>query len=494
MKEIKEIKETKKTRKRKPKKSEDIKPPEEIKEENKKEIQNEPAEISKPKQKKFNSFDLVIESSNDRDNNTNNAETKKDENIKPVLSVVEETTSLCFVSENTQNGPKMENESQALEDKTNKGENTKNDNLVNEPKEENNKTEEIKPLKEKNINLTISKTHSENIFKNENENIKEVEISKEESNTKDIEPKEAVEETNEKSPENQENNNTENSTPQQPNIPMMFGPGMGGMGMIPIGMPQGGQLNFPNQNKLSAPMQPFMGYNQLNEEEEEDEPDPILDDDTTDLNTINPFALMENTALIVKKNLVEKKWFLMRGEKILGNYNSEQLLYFLTSQIQKGNKFEDMSINDHTTDLHFKPSVLYDTLRKYVPKLKKRYLKKAIEQNNEIMKRMQQQHQILMQNKQMNMIKMMQMKQMQNNNNNNNRNNNNYNNMAQHNNQHYNNHNQHNNHHNNNNYNNYNNYNNKYHNNNNYGYHHNNMNYNNQHQGGNYWNSNKKYY
>ena len=204
---------------------------------------------------------------------------------------------------------------------------------------------------------------------------------------------------------------------------------------------------------------------------------------------------MENTALIVKKNLVEKKWFLMRGEKILGNYNSEQLLYFLTSQIQKGNKFEDMSINDHTTDLHFKPSVLYDTLRKYVPKLKKRYLKKAIEQNNEIMKRMQQQHQILMQNKQMNMIKMMQMKQMQNNNNNNNRNNNNYNNMAQHNNQHYNNnHNQHNNHHNNNNYNNYNNYNNKYHNNNNHGYHHNNMNYNNQHQGGNYWNSNKKYY
>ena len=121
---------------------------------------------------------------------------------------------------------------------------------------------------------------------------------------------------------------------------MMFGPGMGGIGMIPMGIPQGNQINFQSQNKLSSPMQPFMGYNQLNEEEEDDEPDPILDDDTTDLNTINTFALMENTALIVKKNLVEKKWFLMRGEKILGNYNSEQLLYFLTSQIQKGNKFE----------------------------------------------------------------------------------------------------------------------------------------------------------
>ncbi len=80
----------------------------------------------------------------------------------------------------------------------------------------------------------------------------------------------------------------------------------------------------------------------------------------------------------------------MRGDKILGNYNSEQLLLFLTSQIQQGNKFENMSINDHTTDLHFKPNILYDTLRKYVPKLKKRYIKKVMEQSKEMMKKMHQ--------------------------------------------------------------------------------------------------------
>ena len=300
-------------------------------------------------------------------------------------------------------------------------------------------------------------------------------------------------------------NNIKNMNPKLP-IPMMF----------PMGMfPMSNQLNFQSQNKLGQNMPPFLGFNQLDDQEEEDEPDPILDDDETDLNTISTFALMENTALIVKKNLVDRKWFLMRGDKVLGNYNSEQLLYFLTSQIQKGNKFEDMSINDHTTDLHFKPSILYDTLRKYVPKLKKRYLKKAIEQNNEIMKKMQQQQQLLMQNKQMNLLKMMQMNQnknMQNNNarNNNNQNiNNNHNQMNnnhynnQHgNNQHYNNqhgnknnqYNNYNNNYHNNNFNNYNNYNNKYH--NNHGYH-NNMNYNNQynqHQEGNHRNNNKKHY
>ena len=96
----------------------------------------------------------------------------------------------------------------------------------------------------------------------------------------------------------------------------------------------------------------------------------------------------------------------MRGDKILGIYNSEQLLYFLTSQIQKGNKFEDMSINEHTTDIDFKPSILYDTLKKYVPKLKKRYIKRVMEQNNEMMKKIQQQ-QIMQMNNQLNQMKLL---------------------------------------------------------------------------------------
>jgi hypothetical protein len=323
-------------------------------------------------------------------------------------------------------------------------------------------------------------------------NVQQNEINEEKNDKK--ETTNENQDTDEKLKENQ-NTNPPNMNPQTP-MPMMFAPPMG---MFPLN----NQINYQGQNKMAPNMQPFLGFNQLDEPEEEDEPDPILDDDTTDLNTISTFALMENTALIVKKNLVDKKWFLMRGEKVLGNYNSEQLLYFLTSQIQKGNKFEDMSINDHTTDLHFKPSILYDTLRKYVPKLKKRYLKKAIEQNNEFMKKMQQQQQILMQNRQMNLLKMMQMNQNnRNNTNNNNANinsNNNNNNHSQSNNQHGNRNNHYNNQYNNNYHNNnYNNYNNKYH--NNHGYH-NNTNYNNnqynqynQHQGGNHRNANKKHY
>ena len=314
--------------------------------------------------------------------------------------------------------------------------------------------------------------------------------NKQETETKEEEEKDNN--TNENNNENENENITNNDDTQKNNVnqipviqspsgmPILFQPG----NMIPMNIPQGIPINYP----MNPMTQQFLGYNQMNEEEDDDdddEPDPILDDDTMDLNTVNPFVLMENTALIVKKNLVERKWFLMKGDKILGNYNSEQLLFFLTSQIEKGNKFEDMSINDHTTDLHFKPSILYDTLRKYVPKLKKRYLKKVMEQNNEMMKKIQQQQ--MMQINQLNQIKMMQMNQMnimKNNNNNNrqegrnninNQNNNQFNNNNQGN---YN----FNNHFHNNNY-----YNHMY--NNNHGY--NNMNYN-QHQGGNYRNSNKK--
>jgi len=266
---------------------------------------------------------------------------------------------------------------------------------------------------------------------------------------------------NEQSDNQNQVNQTQGITNQPPTIPLMFPPQSG---MLPMNPPQGMPMNYMNQF-------PYLGYNPMNDQEEDDDPDPILDDDSTDLNIINPFILMEKPALIVKKNLVDKKWFLIRGEKILGNYNSEQLLYFLTSQIQQGNKFENMSINDHTSDLHFKPIVLYDTLRKYVPKLKKRYLKKVMEQNKEMMKKIQQQHQQMIQLNQMKLMQMNnQMKMMQNNNVNNNINNRNNNN-------HYNTHG-----YNNNNYN----YNNKY-NTNNHGYN------NNQYYGGNK-NINKKPY
>ena len=45
--------------------------------------------------------------------------------------------------------------------------------------------------------------------------------------------------------------------------------------MFPMGMfPMNNQLNFQSQNKLGPNMQPFLGFNQLDEPEEDDEPDP----------------------------------------------------------------------------------------------------------------------------------------------------------------------------------------------------------------------------
>ena len=165
-------------------------------------------------------------------------------------------------------------------------------------------------------------------------------------------------------------------------------------------------FNFPqilNPNNLINP------YNPIDDNGEDDEePDPLLDNDELNLNSISPFILFEKPALIVKKNLFKSKWFLMKNDKILGSYDSEQLFFFLTSQIQQGNKFENMSISDFDTDVHFKPSDLYDILRKYVPLLKKRYLKKAMEQNMTM--QMNPMNQInfmqLMNNNKMNMMNM----------------------------------------------------------------------------------------
>ena len=65
----------------------------------------------------------------------------------------------------------------------------------------------------------------------------------------------------------------------------------------------------------------------------------------------------------------------MKNGKIQGNYNSEDLLYYLGEQIRQGNKFENVSITDYPTDVFFLPSNLFDSLKVNVPKLKKKYLK-----------------------------------------------------------------------------------------------------------------------
>ena len=98
------------------KKIEENKPSEENKEEENKTTEKEKVELKKPKSKKFNNLELVIESSVNTNNEeiiTNN-ENKKDikNNIKPTFAIQEERTSLCFVSENN---PKEENKENIIE-------------------------------------------------------------------------------------------------------------------------------------------------------------------------------------------------------------------------------------------------------------------------------------------------------------------------------------------------------------------------------------------
>ena len=108
--------------------------------------------------------------------------------------------------------------------------------------------------------------------------------------------------------------------------------------------------------------------------EENEEEDPMMNDFTTDSKYYNPTVFLENPALIVKKNLIEKNWFLMRDGKILGNYNSEELLFLLDEKIKEGNSFNNISISDYQTDVVFQPKILYEILKEHVSKIKQKYL------------------------------------------------------------------------------------------------------------------------
>ena len=107
----------------------------------------------------------------------------------------------------------------------------------------------------------------------------------------------------------------------------------------------------------------------------DEDDDPLMNDFKTDYTKYNPTVFLENPALIVKKNLIEANWFLMKDNKIVGNYNSEELLFFLGEKIKDGEQFENVWISDYHTDLVFQPKNLYDILKEKVPSLKKNYMK-----------------------------------------------------------------------------------------------------------------------
>ena len=131
--------------------------------------------------------------------------------------------------------------------------------------------------------------------------------------------------------------------------------------------------NLENNNNIN---------NNVNNDDNNEEEDPMMNDFTTDIKYYNPTVFLENPALIVKKNLIEKNWFLMRDGKILGNYNSEELLFLLEEKIKEGNNFNNISISDYQTDVVFQPKILYEILKEHVSKIKKKYLESKLNQAN----------------------------------------------------------------------------------------------------------------
>ena len=118
------------------------------------------------------------------------------------------------------------------------------------------------------------------------------------------------------------------------------------------------------------------------EKDEENDDDPMMNDFHTDYSFVNPIVFLENPALIIKKNIVDPKWFIMKDNKIIGNYNSEELLFFLNEKSDDPQYLEAIWINDYNTDLAFKYKNLHEILKEKVPGLKRRYLKAKMGLNN----------------------------------------------------------------------------------------------------------------
>lgn len=163
--------------------------------------------------------------------------------------------------------------------------------------------------------------------------------------------------------------------PGQFMYPMLnYPPGYIQSPMVNMNMNMNMNFNFPPATMPPSKPQSNPEPEEDNDDDEEDN-DPIMDDPNPNFAMYNPAVFLENPALIVKKNFIEPNWFLMKDNKILGNYNSEELYYFLGEKIREGEKFENVCISDYHTDLVFQPKNLYEILKDKVPKLTKKYIK-----------------------------------------------------------------------------------------------------------------------
>lgn len=111
--------------------------------------------------------------------------------------------------------------------------------------------------------------------------------------------------------------------------------------------------------------------------------DPLMKDFSHDVKAYNPCVYFENPALLVKNNLFEKKWFVMKDGEIVGNYTSEELYNYLDKNNNENKEFFNLNItvNDYHTDIVFKPKIIYDILKENLNLLKKNYLESQIWKN-----------------------------------------------------------------------------------------------------------------
>ena len=245
--------------------------------------------------------------------------------------------------------------------------NIDNTNNINEDNNKNIKEEPIKTEEKLNptINENTNKIIDDNNIKLEEiktDNIEEISNPKE---TEKEEEKEASDNKKEKQiPQNNKSSKYDMPSYMYTSLNQMMS--QNGRMAYPFGMPMMTPMNMNMQNI------PMMGFN--TENDDIDDNDPLYNNFNEDYSKYNASIYLEKPVLIVKKNLIVSNWFLMKDNKILGNYNSEQLLYFLGEELKKGNKFENVTITDYHTDVFFNPSNLFEILRSSVPKLKKRYI------------------------------------------------------------------------------------------------------------------------
>ncbi len=244
--------------------------------------------------------------------------------------------------------------------------NIENDNKENKENKYLENIEKEKNIKEKknipNKNILINPKTKNNIIEAETESLTFIETKKSIIENKNINNNNSI------------NNNkiiNNNSNQNKKNIPMMP------------------QINIPimhpfiyMQNPLFNPNFTFpynysimnqLNYMNFQYDDEEEDDDPMLNNFNDDYSKYNPSVFLEKPELIVKKNLFNKNWILIKNNKVFSNFNSEELLYYLGNQIRLGNKFENISICDYQTDSFFMPSNLFDILKNSVPKLKKKF-------------------------------------------------------------------------------------------------------------------------